>query len=183
MKKTYYYIATTVLFLFMFNLIRIKNIIPFTSDNINFDKNVLISDKYFFLENWKDSISLSQIVKKHPCLILRIPTSACQHCKHDELNRLKTTFSKNELKKCVALISVFTARDLKKITLNYNFDYLKIGSKRRKVLNVKQENYGKVYYFVLHQNMEGSDFFFPQQTKPELTKDYLLMIKKKYLSK
>lgn len=185
MRKFYYSIIITSTILLISLIITLNSKLEnktIKHENTRKDVSILINDKNLLLENWKDSISLSQIVKDYPFLVLRIPKTACQYCKFTELNNLQTIFTPKELGRCCVMISVFTSRDLRSLTLNNSYKYFKVGSKRQNILNIDQEDYGKVYYFILNSNLQANHFHFPDRTKPYLTKEYLQMIKKKYLN-
>ena len=132
------------------------------------------------METWKDSIPLSGIVSKYPILILRIPRVSCQQCKSTELDNLKINFTEYGFQNVCAILTVKTPRDLKSLSLSFDYDFLKVGSKDHNILDIPLEKYNKPYYFILDSNLRANMFFIPDMTKPELTQKYFEMVKDKY---
>ncbi len=134
-------------------------------------KSLQIEDIYCHLENWKDSILLSTLVKNKPKLILRVPTVYCKMCESQELDNLKYLYEVEGFHNICAVLTVGNSRELRSLSLlNYNF--LKVGFTNNKILNVTMDKYNKPYYFVLDSNMNATMFFFPQATTPNLTIKY-----------
>jgi predicted nucleic-acid-binding Zn-ribbon protein len=142
-----------------------------------------LQESYLLKENWKDSISLSDLVSKHPVLILRIPAVTCQQCKFTELDNLRINFDEYELDYVCAILTVSTPRDLKSLTLSFDFRFLKLGSKIQNIFNIQEEKYNRPYYFILDSDLQASMFFFPEQTNQKFTYDYFKIIKEKYFNK
>ena len=150
------------------------------TNNTDFDsdveRSVKIKDCYFKLENWKDSVLLSEIVKEKSTLILRIPRVNCQPCKYNELENLRQFSQKNSFNTC-AVLTVDGPRELKSLVIKYDYQFSKIGSKLGKVLNLSEEISGKPYYFVLDSNLQASRFFIPDMLNQNLTEQYFDQIR------
>lgn len=145
-------------------------------------KNIFIQDRYLFQENWKDTISISQIVNKHPILILRIPRVSCQQCKATELDNLKRNFLNEDLGNVCTILTVNTTRDIKSLRLSFNFKFTMAGGTEQDILKINAEKYHKPYYFILDTNLMASMFYFPEILTPELTKSYFKKVKAKYFT-
>jgi hypothetical protein len=150
--------------------------------SINFlNSNMKISDRYFLLENWKDSISLSAIVKDGSVLVLRMPRVSCEQCKFAELENLKLLFSNDNIKNVCAILTTSSPRELKMLTQTFNYRYLKVGSLQNELINISEEKQKRPYYFVLDSNLRADNFFFPDMRNQKLTEAYLKRIKKQFL--
>jgi hypothetical protein len=139
-----------------------------------------LQESYLIMENCKDSISLSTLVSKHPILILRIPAATCQECTLEELENLKKNFDIDELYNVCAIFTINTPRELKSLTLAFNYKFLKLGITRQNTLNIQEERNNIPYYFIIDSNLQASMFFFPDHRYPESTAAYLKMIKMDY---
>ena len=137
------------------------------------NKTFKINNIFLRQENWKDTVSLTELTEKAPCLVLRVPKVSCQQCKFIELDMLKQLSMKDSKLNVCAILTVDNPREMKYLSLNFDYNFLKLGSLEQNVLKIPEEMNKKPYYFLLNKNLEGCRLFFPDPTKTGLTKKYL----------
>jgi len=147
----------------------------------NFELNIKIaglktSDVYC-IESQKEGKLLSGMVKDKPVLIYRFTGSNCKTCYIDVLKDLQSELSDSfSLGKIRALSSQLTERDLLILKRTYNIKF-PIYLIPPKSFNWIAEDYNVPYFFVLHPDMKISHIYVPNNSYPEINKQYLEDVK------
>lgn len=144
---------------------------------------VTLKDVYLHTKNWGDTIALSNIVGEHPVLVLRMPRILCSECKYTEFDNLNLAFEGDTLIDKYSIITTANERELKAISLGFDYDFTGIGDIKEDLLYIPFEKKGMPYYFVLGKNLNAGMFYFPDKSTPELTKGYFNIVRKLLVNK
>jgi len=127
----------------------------------------------------KSLVRLVDIISKEPVLILRFSEFNCSACVDLLTNQIKESFVDYLINPKIILIY-----DSESMRLPINiFEKPVFLSQNKNLLGLPIENFNAPFMFMLDKEMKAKLFFVPEMSMPELTKEYLSIIKKRFFRK
>ncbi|TGV03451.1 hypothetical protein [Flavivirga rizhaonensis] len=147
------------------------------------NENLILDQNTKFLDIEGNLIKAKDLFKSNS-VVLRYSETNCEACINAEINTLLKNNS--DLKNSIVLIASYrNSRDL----YVYYKEYEKKGISNIKMfllldksLNIPIEKLNKPYYFCIDSNLRMSNFFIPQENKPQLSESYLQIIPISFLN-
>ncbi len=125
-----------------------------------------------------DSVRLVDIIVNKPVLVLRCSVYNCPACVHHIVNKLKEHFS--DYTKNPSIIVIYDSENMR-----YSKDICEktaYVTNKRNILGLPMENRNMPFLFILDKDMKAKMFFIPDKGMPELTDEYLSILKKRMFS-
>jgi hypothetical protein len=127
----------------------------------------------------KSKISLEDFVLNSPVLFLRFTEYSCHVCVEQALKKIQNMHSSFKTEKFAILASYENLRDLLLFKKNNNIDY-PIFTIDTVSLSIPLETLNFPYFFILNKKFQATNLFYPLTSLPELTDNYLEILRKKY---
>ncbi len=164
-----------------------ENIIKQKQIDVNHFQKLIISNLYknefkpvndclLFFDN--DSVSLMEISAYHPILVFYATYYNCTLCIDHISQHLKKHFMDYTTNPHIAIIYY----DTNKTISNSIFDKTPFVTLEKAPLSLPMENRNMPFLFVLDKDMMAKMVFIPDKGMPELTDEYLKIIKKRFFN-
>jgi hypothetical protein len=145
------------------------------NNNTKLDANLVITD-----EN-NDSLIFNQLFVGNddlPKIIIRYSAFACDICLEEELKIINSYLYKIRSDNIIILVSDHNMRSLKVLKNSLSLD-IKIYQLKETGITFETK-YKNLFVFVIDKKLNIRDFFIPEKTLPELSKNYYETICSKY---
>jgi hypothetical protein len=154
------------------HIIETKDWLQFESENDEISSSIEVID-----EN-KNKIQLKEMLSKQPKLVFRYSELNCQQCVDTVFKRLKQLAEEVGKEKILILSSYSNHRDLLLFKRINQID-LEVYNLNETKLDISVEEVNIPYMFLLDNDFRAKFVFIPEKTMPQLTDNYLLLIKNK----
>ena len=133
-----------------------------------------INDGKLFLKNTK--VKIRDLLINSSILILRFSIFNCSACIHFALDKLLQGFKDFKSNKRILLI--YDDENMR--VYESTFGKISYVSTNRNVLGLPIESTNTPSLFILDNDLKNKQFFVPEKEMPELTDEYLSIIKRRY---
>lgn len=158
-----------------------NRLLKYREKEMYFNNGSVISQDLLLVDEHNNSIPIFDLIANNDSsskMIIRYSALACDACLYEELKVLEDFFNRIGIENVIILASNHNVRSLKvrKSTLSVDLAIFQI---EETGIPFEEKN-SSLFVFLLDKDFIVKDFFIPEKTLPELSKNYYSIICEKY---